>query len=399
MTKKYTYLIIDHAHNRRYGRTRAPELDSAVRHLISKGYWVLEVKEQRWARLLNRSTSNIIGMAGEREAIWFFRQMELLVGAGLPLLRCLEVIKSMAKPKMQLVTARIIKNLERGQALAESIGSQKGVFSSLAVQMIRGGEMSGELESVLCQLVAYLEKQEKIKKQIRGACLYPGMLALFCLAVTIFLIRYVIPRVTNLMGSGVSLPPPILWIQGIGLADIIVMVIIGFAAVVVWKSGLRNASGRLLMDRLILQIPLAGPVVKRGIVSRMVGSIAMLQKSGLTIIESLKTVESMTENLSAAKVVSGLRADINHGMSLGLAMQKSGFFEHTIIQMVTIGEESGRLDAALMKVSKYYEEGVEATIKRWTTMIEPILIIVMAAIVGFIIVGTLVPMLDSMAVF
>jgi len=338
----------------------------------------------------------------EREITLLFQQMAALTGAGIPVLRSLQILHSQAAAMMQPLLASIIADVERGIPLWKALDNQGPVFSAVGVQMIRSGEWSGTLGEALGRLAEYMKKQQQFGKQIRSASLYPGLLALLSMMALVFIITFIIPRITAVLGPEAQLPLMTAWLLSCAdfLADwgvVLFLVCLVFLIGGIWWR--QKPSGRMFIDNILLAVPVAGKIIRQIEMARIMGSLGILLKSGLTIIEALAMTEKLTHNLVVRQALVNVGCNVSQGMSMGAALLRSGFFNMLAAQMVAVGEETGLMDEALSNAAQYYEGEAQAAVAKMITLLEPMLILFMALVVGSITIGCILPMLDVMTIF
>lgn len=372
--------------------------------LINEGYCVLDLSLRKEPGVRFNPDPRTWGRVSARDLTWLFSQLSTLIGAGVPLIRSLDILEEQAAGHpLKVALAGVYKDLERGESLSKALALRQEIFPPIATHMIRSGEAGGVLEEVLQRLAVYLEKEQELVKQVKSATLYPALLASFAFCVVFFLLGYVVPRLTQAFHYDISTLPVVTQVilslgEGMGYwLGPVVISIIGMG--VALKCYRRTPAGRIITDRLFLTLPLVGSIVSKLAVTRFANNMGILVQSGLNIIEALEVSETITGNAVLAGAIRNARKSVHRGRSIADVFRISGIFDPLVIQMVTIGEETGRLDESLLKVAGYYEAETEHLIKSGVSLLEPILIIIMALVVGLIVSGTILPMLDMMTVF
>ena len=326
------------------------------------------------------------------------RQLATLSSAGIPLIECLSaLVEQIEHSSLKGVFAQIRDRVNEGSALADAISST-GKFDTLYISMVRSGEASGALGTVLNRVADYLEDQVRLASKLTSIFVYPAVLLGFAMLVVAMLVTVVLPQITNLLLSlGQELPFYTRMVIGASdfarawwwaILGVMVLAAIGFRA-------FRNTeSGRVIVDRAILRLPLLGRVVRVVAIARFSRTLSSLLSSGVGIIQSLDISRHVARNSVIEEAISDARASVLEGASLAQPLRASGEFPPMVITMVEVGERAGDLEAMLAKVAQTYDEQVETTVTRLTSLLEPLLILVMVGIVLFIMMATLMPLMS-----
>ena len=326
------------------------------------------------------------------------RQLATLSSAGIPLIECLgALVEQIEHSSLKGVFAQIRDRVNEGSALADAISST-GKFDTLYISMVRSGEASGALGTVLNRVADYLEDQVRLASKLTSIFVYPAVLLGFAMLVVAMLVTVVLPQITNLLLSlGQELPFYTRMVIGASdfarawwwaILGVMVLAVIGFRA-------FRNTeSGRVIVDRAILRLPLLGRVVRVVAIARFSRTLSSLLSSGVGIIQSLDISRHVARNSVIEEAISDARASVLEGASLAQPLRASGEFPPMVITMVEVGERAGDLEAMLAKVAQTYDEQVETTVTRLTSLLEPLLILVMVGIVLFIMMATLMPLMS-----
>jgi len=386
------------------GRSLAEDREEVVKRLIEQGCWVLDVSIRRDSRKRFIPAVRMWPLVSRQELTWFFRQLSSLIAAGVPLLKSLETLQEQASSRsLKAALSGVVMDLKRGESLANALIARDEVFPLITARMIGSGEAGGALEQVLQRVSAYLEKEQEMAKQVKSAALYPVLLAGFAFGVVLFLVGYVVPRLTGAFHYDISTLPVVTRVM-LGLAAGInewiwpsAVLIAGVGFVLKWYRG--TPAGRFKLDRLLMTLPLVGSITRKLGAARFTYNMGILVQSGLGVIETLEVCETAADSPVLAGVIRDARHNICRGRSIADSLKVSGFFDPLVIQMVTVGEETGKLDESLLRVAGYYEAETEHLIKSGITLLEPFLIIIMALVVGVIVCATILPMLDMMTVF
>ncbi len=329
--------------------------------------------------------------------IVFTRQFATLFSAGVPIGTILERLSQQAaNPKLK-DTVEIIKNdVNGGMSLSEAFSKHSSIFSPLYVNMLKVGEESGTLDIVLDRLASILETELDTKNKIKTATRYPKMVISAIVVAFIIIITFVIPKFVSLFTHfGAKLPLPTRILIGINYVfhHYWWMVLIAVVALVfAFKEYKKTENGKYNIDKYVLKMPVIGSLIHKIYVSRMIRILGLLYKSGITIIDSLSIVSNVTGNVIAKQAVDEIRKDVEGGTTIATPFSKSSFFPNVVSDMVSVGEETGRLDEMLFKAADYYDEEIDYAIKNLSSAIEPILLVFIAGMVLVLALGVFLPM-------
>ncbi len=326
------------------------------------------------------------------------RQLATLTGAGIPLVESLgALVEQIEHSYLKAVMAQIRDRVNEGASLADAL-HDSGEFDTLFVSMIRAGEASGSLEPVLVRLSDYLEEQVRLAGKLGAILMYPAFMLVFTALVVVALVTFVLPQITGLLESlDQDLPFYTRWvIDGSAFARQWWWAMLGLLATAAlsFRAALKTEGGRALYDRVALQLPLIGRIVRVVAIARFSRTLATLLTAGVGIVQSLDIARFVANNKVLADVIDGARTAILEGATLAVPLRASGEFPPMVTTMIEVGERSGELEAMLDKVADTYEEQVESTVAKLTSLIEPLLILVMVGIVLVIILATLMPLLQ-----
>jgi general secretion pathway protein F len=326
------------------------------------------------------------------------RQLATLTGAGIPLVEAMgALVEQIEHAYLKAVMAQVRDRVNEGSGLADAL-DESGEFDNLFVSMIRAGEASGSLEPVLLRIADYLEEQVRLAGKLGAILMYPAFMLLFTALVVVALVTFVLPQITGLLESlDQDLPFYTRWvIDGSAFARQWwwAMLALGVAAAIAFRAALGTDKGRALYDRLALRTPIVGRIIRVVAISRFSRTLATLLSAGVGIVQSLDIARFVANNQTLAEVIDGARTAILEGASLAVPLRASGEFPPMVTTMIEVGGRSGELEAMLDKVADTYEEQVESTVAKLTSLIEPLLILVMVGIVLVIILATLMPLLQ-----
>lgn len=335
----------------------------------------------------------------DNNLIVFTRQFSSLIESGVPILQGLSIMIEQQKNKdLKGILSKIKENIEGGASLSDSLKKYPRVFNDLYVNLVEAGEKGGVLDRVFKRLAVYFEKILKLKRKIKGAMIYPIVVLSVAIGVIIILMTFVIPVFANLFAS-VGAKLPALTRDVIAFSDFmrkyIVYIIIALAAVLfALKFYYKKESGRRNIDRLMLKIPLIGPLLKKVAIARFSRTLSTMVESGVPILAGLEIVSKTSGNKVIEESLMQTKQDVAAGASLSGSLNKTDLFPPLVIQMVMVGEKTGNLDAMLSKVADYYDEEVDNTVNNLTQMLEPALIVFLGVVVGTLVVAMYLPIFN-----
>ncbi|MFH1626401.1 MAG: type II secretion system inner membrane protein GspF [Pseudomonadota bacterium] len=334
-----------------------------------------------------------------QEVTTMTRQLSTLIGAGLPLVASLTaLINQVDNPSLKKIITQVREDVTKGSPLADAMACHPHVFPALYVNMVRAAEASGTLETILSRLADFSENQVRLRNRIWAALAYPVLMVFIGGGVLAFLVTFVMPTISKIfseMHQALPLPTIVLIsVSGFmrGFWWVIVLSIILFALGM--NTYIRTKSGRLLYDRLKLKVPPFGSLVKKTALARFSRTLGMLLKSGIPLLLSLDIVKNVVGNRILSQAIESARENVREGEDIAGPLGRSRVFPPLVIHMISAGEKSGELEDMLMRVADSYDNEVETTVSTMTSVLEPVLILLMGLIVGFIVLATLLPILE-----
>ncbi len=400
----YEYVALDTRGKKLKGIIDAGSLPAARQRLRDSSIYPIEVKETAGRKKENaidgRSVGNLLNRVGIRELSAMTRQLATLLGAGLPLVQSINVMVSQtANPVLKKTLARIKEEVNEGSSLTQSMSHYPKIFSSFFINMVRAGEASGTLNIVLERLADFNESQQALRGKIRAALAYPVFMFLIGSAVLFFLIAFVVPNITRIFEEMHQTLPAItvfLIVVSRFLESFWWAIVIALAgAVVVLRYLIRNTEkGRRSWDRFKLSTPVIGTINRKMAVARFGRTLGTLLESGVPLLTSLEIAKTVVGNSRIADAVQKASDEVREGQSLSLPLARSGLFPPIATEMIGVGEQSGNLEQMLYKIADAYEKEVESNVTTMTSMLEPVMILVMGLIVGFIVVSILLPIFE-----
>lgn len=329
----------------------------------------------------------------------FCRQFYTMLNAGISIIKCLDILEKQTENKtLKKAILTVYEDVQKGMTLSEGMKKQEKIFPSLLINMVEAGEVSGNLDIIMERMALHFEKENKIENKIKNAFVYPAVLSIIAIAVVIFLLTVVMPTFIGMFEtSGSILPGPTrallamsdwltnYWYIFIGIVFIIIFFIISFG---------KTEGGKIFFDNLKIKIPGLKKMNIKIITSRFTRTLSTLLSSGIPLLQALDVVSKVVGNEVIANKLDNAKEDIRKGIPMSRTIKDMNVFPPMIDSMIKIGEESGALDDILYKTADFYDEEVEASMQKMTTLLEPILIVFMAVAIGFIVIAMAMPMFD-----
>lgn len=397
----FTYRVRDKS-----GKIVSGEIEGASSSVVAKalrerGLTPLQVEEKQTSLL--QTEIRIPGLSKrvkQKEIVLFSRQFATMVNSGLSLIRALTVLEEQTESDaFRNVLGKVRTDVERGTSLSAAMDRHPKVFTDLYVSMIRAGEIGGVLDETLLRLADILEAQLSLRSKVRSAMAYPAVIGFLIVAVTTAMILFVVPVFTNLyeeLGDAeLPLPTKLL----VGLSNILtgywwLVILVTAGSIYGFRRWLATEDGRLLWDTYKLKLPVFGNLAHKTALSRFSRTLAVLSRTGVPILQAIDIVADTSGNRLVAKALDEVKDSVRSGESLATPLSRHSVFPPMVVQMMTVGEETGELDAMLAKVADFYEREVEDTVNALTSLIEPLLIVVMGVSVGAILIALYLPIFN-----
>ena len=329
----------------------------------------------------------------------FTRQFATMIGAGLPMVQCLDILsQQMEAPELRKIVGEVKESVQSGTTLSEALRKHKKVFDDLYVNMVEAGEVGGALDTILVRLANYREKADALTRKVKGALVYPIVVSIVAIGVTIAMLKFIVPVFAKMFSDlGADLPGPTLII--LGLSDFIndyflVMVLGAIAVFTAIKLYGKTSKGRLNLDRFKLMLPALGTLIRKSSVARFSRTLGTLISSGVSILDALDTTARTAGNRVVHDAIKKATIAIAEGDTITGPLKESGVFPPMVVQMISVGEKTGGLDEMLNKIADFYDEEVDAAVTALTSLIEPVVIVVMGAVIGGILIAMYLPMFD-----
>ncbi|HOP79085.1 MAG TPA: type II secretion system F family protein, partial [Armatimonadota bacterium] len=368
------------------------------RRLTEQGLTVVDIKETKTAK--KKNVAGGFGRVKLSDLSVFCRQFSTMIDAGVSLVRCLAVLSEQTvNPKLKRIINDLQAEVEAGQMLSKAMSKYPTVFSNLFIGLIRAGEVGGVLEESLQRLSMFLEKDQELRRKVKSAMTYPCIVMIVAIAIVLLLVTFILPKFMDLfVDLGVKdYPAPTKMLMAFSnflTSRWYIMLIGTIAFVIAFRLFVRTKVGRRTYDRIKLKAPVFGKLNHKIVLARFSRTLGTLLASGVPILQALETVAGTVSNEIVADAVMEARARIREGDRIGDPLQRCKLFPPMVVQMISIGEESGALDPMLAKVADFYEAEVDAALASLTSAIEPVMIVFLGCAVGFIVISIFLPLIS-----
>lgn len=379
----------------RQGVMEAPDDATVVQRLRDQNIVASKIKRKPREISLQFGT----GVA-QRDVVVFARQFATMIDSGLPLVQCLEILGSQADNKtFGKLLAGVRERVEGGSSLSDALRGHPKVFDDLFVNMVQAGEVGGVLDTILNRLAIYMEKAMRLKSKVKGAMVYPIAISAVAGIVVIILLWKVIPVFEKMfldMGAG-SLPglTQIVMSLSRGFVSNVHLIFLGFAAIAVgYTMTMRTRRGKRMAHALLLKLPLIGTVLRKMVVARFSRTFGTLLASGVPILDSMEICARTSGNMVIEEAINEVRARVSEGKDVAGPLLKTQAFPPMVVQMIAVGEQTGNMDQMLQKIADFYEEEVDVAVASLTSLMEPMMMVVLGGIVGFILIAMYLPIFE-----
>jgi type IV pilus assembly protein PilC len=388
----YSWEGTDKKGSRISGETRATNVAMARADLRRQGVNPLKIRKKAASLFSNRKRKITSG-----DIAVFSRQLATMMAAGVPLVQSFEIVgRGHENPSMQELILTIKGDVEGGTSLADSLRKHPLYFDDLFVNLVSAGEHAGVLEELLHKIATYKEKTESIKGKIKKAMFYPAAVIVVAIIVTAVIMIFVIPQFEGLFsGFGADLPAFTRLVVNIAhvvqdwwWAMLLGTIAFGFAFAHIWK---RSRPFRQTVDKILLKVPVIGNILHKSAIARFARTLSTMSAAGVPLVEALESVAGATGNVIYGDAVLRMREDVATGQSLQLAMKQRNLFPNMVLQMVSIGEESGSLDDMLAKVADFYEEQVDNAVDALSSLMEPLIMVILGVLIGGLVIAMYLP--------
>lgn len=379
------------------GEVAAKTKEEAIAQLRQQRVTVSSIQEKKEGGRFSFGGGG--GNVTDRDVVIFTRQFGTMINAGLPLIQCLEILSSQCENKaFGKIIGEIKVDVESGSTFADAVKKKPKAFDALYANMIHAGEIGGLLDTVLVRLAVHMEKSMKLKAQIKSAMVYPAAILGVSIVVIAVLMVWVIPIFAKMFlemsGGKAGLPGPTQLV--VSTSDFfqeyfLFMIAGGWGGVVGIKKYYATPKGRYNMDKLALKVPVMGDLIRKASVAKFTRTLGTLITSGVPILEGLTIVAKTSGNMVVEEVVMGARSSISEGKTVAEPLSKSDVFPKMVIHMISVGESTGALDSMLTKIADFYDEEVDAAVASLTALLEPMMMVFLGTVIGFIVIAMYLP--------
>lgn len=375
------------------GLLDAQDINEAAGYLRAKNLIPIQI-----TKVDSQFLSNIPMLGGVKNSdlVLFTRQLSSMLASGLTLMRALEILKEqLQNPSMMEIITTVINDVQEGKTLAQAIEKHPKVFSPIYISIIKAGEQSGLLDKVLSRLADNLEKQAKLKSTIKSALMYPVIVIILMVVVMVVMMVFVMPQLAVLY-QNLNVPLPLPTQIVIGLSNVVTT----FWPIVIAVTGLgifgfrrwsKTPDGVLIIDTITLKMPVFGNLISKTILAEFARTFGLLVGTGTLVVEALLETSGTTGNINYKNAIEAVSKQVEKGVTIGEAMSYNPLFPPLLIQLVKIGEQTGKVDETLTKASEYFEREVDGAVKGLTTAMEPFIMIVLGIGVAFLIISIITP--------
>lgn len=382
------------------GKVEAVTEQAAAGLLRSRGLLVISVKP---ATETFDTFGQMFGKASQDDIVTFTRQLATMITAGLPLTDGLRILDQEAKPAMSKVITGIIREIEGGSTFADSLKQFPEYFSRVYIQLVRAGEAGGVMDEILERLADNLEKQKEFRSKTRGALIYPVIVIIAMLVVAAIMMIFVIPRLTEMYEDfGADLPvvtQVLIDVSSFFAAFWWFIGILMVGAGVVFRQWVKTDAGRHAFDKFLLQMPVFGPLRQKMILTEFARTMSLLLSAGVSLLEALDIVSQAMDNVIYRDALQNANQQIEKGVSFAQSIGGFEQFPAILSQMISVGEQTGKLDDVLFKLARYFQTETEQAVKNMTTALEPMIMIVLGLGVGFMVIAIIMPIYNLTSQF
>jgi type IV pilus assembly protein PilC len=396
MAETYAYKVRDRSGKMVSGTLVADSQELVLGRLRDMGYTPLEVGVHRAGV---RREINFGGKVKLKDLALFSRQFATMVNSGLPILRALSILETQTESrKLGIAVGEMRLDIERGNSLSAAMAKHPKVFNDLYVSMVKSGETGGVLDSVLERLAATLEREVSLRHRVRSAMTYPIVVLGFVTLIMMAMLLFIVPQFKDIYAQlNGTLPFPtrmLLKVSEVFRHDFIIVAVVIAGLIFAFRRWKRTTAGKAMWDRFKLRIPIFGSLLQKTALARFARILGVLNKSGVPILQSLDVVADTVNNSLMASAIRDVQASVKSGESLAKPLGKHKVFPPMVVQMLTVGEETGGLDTMLEKVADFYDEEVTATVDSLTSIIEPVMIGIVGGAVGLAVIALYMPMFN-----
>jgi len=338
-----------------------------------------------------------------KDVVIFTRQFATMIDAGLPLVQCLEILASQQENRtFKKVLSSVKSTVEGGSTFAEALKEHPKIFDNLFVNLVHAGETGGILDTILRRLAVFLEKNEALKRKVKGAMIYPAVVVTIAMAVVTVLLLFVIPVFKEMFeGAGQKLPGPTLMVLAMSefIQKYIIYILILLGLIIfAFRRFYATKKGRQIVDRVLLSIPVFGVLLRKVAVARFCSTLGTMISSGVPILDALEITAKTAGNVIIEAAIMNTRTAIAEGRTIAEPLMETGVFPGMVVRMIAVGEATGALDAMLAKIAEFYDEEVDAAVEGLTQLMEPIMIVFLGGVCGGMVIAMYLPVFSMAGV-
>jgi type IV pilus assembly protein PilC len=399
MATTFTYQVKDNKGRLHSGELAAPSSASAAQALRDRGYTPVSIEEKKISALQMEIKIPGLGRVKQKDLAIFSRQFSTMINAGLSLLRSLDILADQTPNATLAEVIRGVKtSVEKGMSLSEAMQKHPKVFDRLYVAMVRAGEVGGVLDATLVRLADTLERSVELRGKVKSAMTYPtAVLGLVLLILTAMLV-FVVPMFEGMYADlGGTLPLPTRVLLGVSrftVSNWYILLGVAAAGIFGFRRWVTTAQGRFAFDRIKLRVPIFGGLTRKSAIARFSETLASLTRTAVPILQAMDIVSETAGNEVVARAIRDVQASVKEGDSLAAPLAQHAIFPPMVVQMLAVGEETGALDTMLDKLADFYNAEVNATVDSLTSLLEPLLMVVLGGTVGSMIVALYMPMFN-----
>ncbi len=406
----FTYEAMDHTGKEVKDTIDASTQEEAQQLIRQKGFFVTKIAEraakskkvagaQAKKKGKGKKKAFTIGKISSKQLCTFTRQLSTLQDAGLPILRSLKILENQCKPGvLKNALGEVVEDIESGSTLSEAFSKHPKAFDRLYCNMIKAGEAGGALEAILQRLADFKEKSQSLKRRIKSAMVYPVVVISVAVIIVGFILYYIVPSFKKIFDDfGLPLPKMTLFL--IVASNLVVKrwYMLPLVPTVIWivlKLTYRNKSGAYFLDKVKLMIPVMGAIAEKSTVARTMRTLGTLVQSGVPILEALNIVRDTAGNAVFERAFTRIYESIREGETIAAPLREAKLVDDIVVNMIDVGEETGDLDTMLNKIADNYDEEVETLVEGLVSLLEPLMIVVLGGIIGFIVIALFLPLVN-----
>lgn len=411
----FAYEAMDHTGKEVKDTIDASTQEEAQQLIRQKGFFVTKIAERSKAAKgggkgpgrakkkaggkKGKKKSFTLGKVSNKQLCTFTRQLSTLQDAGLPVLRSLKILEGQAKPGvLKNSLGDVVEDIEGGSTLSDAFGKHPKAFDRLYCNMIKAGEAGGALEAILQRLADFKEKAQTLKRRIKGAMVYPLVVIFVACVIVGFILYFIIPKFEAIFSDfGVDLPGMTIFLikaSHVVIQKFYLVVLAPILFFITIKLLYRNKTGAYILDRIALMIPVMGGILEKSTVARTMRTLGTLVQSGVPILEALHIVRETAGNAVFERAFTRIYESIREGETIAQPLREARIVDDIVVNMIDVGEETGDLDSMLNKIADNYEEEVEVLVDSLVSLLEPIMIVVLGGIIGFIVIALFMPLIQ-----